>query len=715
LTEDEKVSLTSVLKAMNCIPIFLNPQVADNAYKGYCKEVLWPIFHNVDQVESSLAIWRIKAASKEADTSTEKGELVWNLHYNEYYAAYQTVNDTFATTLSSLVKEKDIIWVHDYHLLLLPKLLRKAKLSVSIVFFNHIPFPTSQMLRSLPSAHEILLSLTCADVVGFHTFDYARHFLNSSKRILGYGSKTLPGGLLALVVGDREVIVSMSHVSVEPNRIIAAANDNVTKKMADEIRQKHLGKKIIVGVDICQRLSGCALKLTALDQLLSDNHNMRDTIVLVQVTLRSKVRPGDEETTSSELKEMVEQINQKHGRSVIDYEERNSLTLYERMALWLSADVFLLTTLREGLNLMPLEYILAREDLPYAGVVVASEFSNCSSLLSGSLKINPFYSQHVADTLDKALSMDSIECNHRRARDIGFVKKRPSSMWTRQILKDLSQLQNMDSSVTDEFLPEQLDPAELLASYEKAAENKSICTKLSRVFVFDYGGTLLHKEKFEKHIKHNLSAISGRKPTDRMMAAVRKLSEDPRNAVIIITGLTKIKLGGLFEDMPNVSLGTSNGLLYSWGKNLLTSSEVVAIENSPDKKRAWPHLDFNIDWDMVQAIAVPIITKFTFRTNGTCLTPRVPGIGWSYFGADPEWGAKQAAQLTIELEASLANFDVTIRSQIQGSIEIVPRMLHKGALVRKFMERVMSRRAGKLPLFAVVVLDSPVDDDMCKV
>ena len=516
ITEEEVTVLTDLLKSMSCIPIFLDKELSDNAYCGYCKEVLWPILHNVDQVESSLAIWRTKGA--EADKGVgENHELVWNANYDEYFAAYKAVNEAFAKVMGDLAKPGDVIWVHDYHLFLLPKLLRDRQLSVSVVFFNHVPFPTSQILRSLPSAVDILISLCCADVVGFHAFDYARHFLNATKRMLGHASKNLPGGLLALLVDNRHVIVSMSHVSVEPQRIIDAVNDPAVQSMATALRDKHAGKKIVVSVDPCQRLAGGALRLAAMDQFFSDNNSMKSSVVLVQKSLRTGTsRVLDEATTSLELQEMVNQMNRKYapeGQVVVDYEECKSLTMHERVALWLAADVFLLTSIREGLNMMPLEYILSRRGLPFAGVVVASEFSTCSSLLSGSLKINPFYSQHVSDTIDKAICMDARECAHRRQRDIGFVSSRPSALWTKSILQDVEQLRNMDSVTTDNHLTELFDPSVFLGCYEGAIKNAGICDRLSRLFVLDYGGTLLHKEKFNLHIKQNLSAISGRKPT----------------------------------------------------------------------------------------------------------------------------------------------------------------------------------------------------------
>jgi trehalose-6-phosphatase len=131
-----------------------------------------------------------------------------------------------------------------------------------------------------------------------------------------------------------------------------------------------------------------------------------------------------------------------------------------------------------------------------------------------------------------------------------------------------------------------------------------------------------------------------------------------------------------------------------------------------DEGRIWSYLNFNIDWQEVCRIAVPIITKFTFRTNGSCISPRIPGIGWSYFGADPDWGEKQATQLRLDLEAALANFDVKVASQIQGSIEIVPTMLTKGAMVNEFFDRLLALRASSMPHFVMIMGDEESDDKM---
>ncbi|KAJ1440890.1 hypothetical protein B484DRAFT_391004 [Ochromonadaceae sp. CCMP2298] len=797
----------------------------------------------------------------------ENRTLEWNNLEEEYHLAYAAVNKIFARTLLGLLDNRDVVWVHDYHLMSLPKLLREAvgknaqakcgfkhddtdkdsrnvsstttdafeKINtelrrpltapadlhdIKIIFFMHIPFPTSQIFRTLTRATELLESMCSADVVGFHAFDHARHFLNATKRMLGIRSGSRPGGLLTLNVQDREVIVTVSHVSIETVRIAQAAAHPETQRIARELREKHAGKRIIAGIDVCQRLSGVALKLAAFDKMLSDSSwGKRGNIVLLQRVVRTGSRPGDEATTASDLRKMVDDINGKYVTSaaasaarmmgqrsseeclqtslvspsasasastssssdtpavqptsldVLDYAELTSApNIHERMAFWLVADVILLTPIREGLNLYPLEYIYARREMPNPGVVVVSEFSTCSALLNGSLKINPFAPLHVADALEKALMLSTKDKDLRRQRDLPFISSHPSSLWTQHILNDLEALQPSGGGAggrgqSDQQYPVPLDTKKMLSCYESAAHNAGICDRASRVFVLDYGGTLLPKEKYDIYIKRQtLSAIAGRKPSAGMMAALKELSDDPRNVVMVVTGLTKLKLGDTFQGLHNLTLATSNGLVYSWGLNLLPPTHVLRsrevqaptltlpskrvrkesppqsaqqqqqgqdtkdatgpngdgkgdllLQSLADEERDWGFLACNIDWRGVSDIAIPIITKFTYRTNGTCQTPRIPGIGWSYFGADPEEGYKQSKQLKLELEAALARFDVQITSLIQGSIEVVPRTLHKGLLVRPLLEKVCQMRGGRLPGLLCVVGDEESDDKMINV
>lgn len=776
-SDAEMTFLMKLVEEMNCIPILVDEHLKHLAYHGYCKDIMWPIFHNVDQIDHIHAAWNVQAIPKsqirtqsalsgiqldgeqlqKQAAAVETGNagshvLDWTKNEEGYYKAYTEMTAIFDARMGELLQPQDIVWIHDYHLMLLPSLLRKRDIpNLRLCFFLHIPFPTSQIFRSIGSATELLESMVSADIIGFHAFDHSRHFLNAAKRVMGVVSRTLQGGLIALDVQDREVIVTMSHVSVEPVTLDKALESPDVMEKARKLKEKHNGKKIIVGIDVCQRLSGGALKLAAMDKLLTDYSDTGSNVVLVQKNLRPKARLNDEETTSNDMKKVTEDLNTRFSKGekelVIDYEELPSISLKDRLALYLAADVFLLTSIREGLNLMPLEYIYARKGLDHAGLVICSEFSTCASLLNGSLKVNPFYALECADSLDKALQMGAREANSRRARDLSFVSSHPSALWTKNILGDLKALDEKRGKKRYQnrrALPDLVDKDVLMDAYE-SSRNVGLTVSGRRVFIFDYGGTLLYKEKHTIYIKQTLSAISGRKPTPAVMEALKTLSEDPNNVVVVMTGLTRLKLGDTFKGMKNVTLVTSNGLVFSWGANLLNSSDLikhkdflsasassdrlsarVAQESAEfeqdfqglneflqdDEGRIWSYLNFNIDWQAVCRIAVPIITKFTFRTNGTCLSPRIPGVGWSYFGADPDWGEKQARQLRLDLEAALANFDVKVAAQIQGSIEIVPSMLDKGAMVTEFFKKLLSLRASSMPPFVMIMGDEESDDKM---
>jgi trehalose 6-phosphate synthase/phosphatase len=698
-----------------------------------------PVFHNVDLMDQLSAVWNTEGAY----SSLAENYLAW-------IKAYRDSTKVFEDTIAPIVSKGDIVWVHDYHMMLLPKALRSRNLGVNVVYFVHIPFPTSQIFRSMPDALELLESMTCADVVGFHSFDYTRHFLNACKRMLGLKSKTIPGGLLVVTVGLRELIVTMSHVSVEPDLLDKALADEETKKMADAIRQKHAGKKIIVSVDVAQRLSGSSLRYLAYETLLTDNQNLIQVsaeesrpptrtlikrnslapgtkVVLIERAICNNARPDDQKATLTEAKDFIRHINEKFDGAV-DYQEVKSMSMKEHLALWLAADVFLSTSIREGLNLMPMEYIYAHKDMENAGVVVSSEFSMCSALLNGGLKVNPFNIQMVADQIDKALHMSTEEKISRRQRDIEFVSTHPSAKWTFQILTEIALFHSsMSKKPTIRKVMPSLIDHNLLTTYYNASELVGISDQCRRLFIFDYGGTLLYSEKQDIYIKQSLSAISGRKPSPRLMEALKVLCNDPNNVVMVVTGLTKMKLGDTFKDFPNLTIVTSNGLVYSWGESMKgddllgdddekrgSDGSIMEGIGTDANGRLWGCLDFNIDWNAVRKIAVPIISQFTFRTNGTCQTPRIPGIGWSYFGADPDWGIKQMTQLTVELEAALAHFDIKIASQIQGSIEIVPSALDKGIFVRKFLRRALEKRGGKYPPFVMIVGDEASDDLMHK-
>lgn len=157
--------------------------------------------------------------------------------------------------------------------------------------------------------------------------------------------------------------------------------------------------------------------------------------------------------------------------------------------------------------------------------------------------------------------------------------------------------------------------------------------------------------------------------------------------------------------------GSKRNSMEGMGLGVGGASAAGALGNGGVGPRKWEHKDMKTDWRIVNSIAIPIIHKFTTRTNGSCISPRVPGVCWSYFGADPEWGEKQAAQLTVELETALVNYDVKIQAQ-RGHVEVLPRVMHKGKVVTEFLQKITTQRASKLPSFVLVAGADPADSDI---
>ena len=216
ITDDEdREAVRQVLAKLNCTPIFIEQSTRQAHYYGFCKQVLWPAFHNIDLLDLSTS--GVKGVAKDTVASD------WDQsRLDHWWQAYQQVNREFATVVNALVDSdsSSYLWIHDYHLSLLPRMLdREPARSCRKVFFLHIPFPTSQIFRELECGEEILQGMLHADVVGFHAFDHARHFLNAGKRILGLNYESLLGGLIGVNFLGKTVLVSMSNVSIEPKMV----------------------------------------------------------------------------------------------------------------------------------------------------------------------------------------------------------------------------------------------------------------------------------------------------------------------------------------------------------------------------------------------------------------------------------------------------------------------------------------------------------------
>jgi len=756
----ERRAIQRVLEGMDCIPIFFTDEhsesLLDLMYLGFCKQVLWPSFHNVDLLDLATNGWgqrqwnstrsdpvmacalaaaeakerkranstgsagestpstRASAAGGAATTTEgDKGGKVKQLksdwdqrRLDSWWNAYMQVNQKFSEVVASLVSGGDVVWVHDYHLALLPRMLREGRnesniigsskdggrhsfipsngpidqkrldefvgpknpTSVRMIFFIHVPFPTSQVFRELEHGEALLEGVLHADVVGFHAFDHARHFLNAAKRILGLTYESLVGGLIGVRHRGTKVLVTVSNVSVEGDIIDALLQFPMVKDEAAALQEKHGDRMIISGIAVAQRLSGVTYKLLAFERLLADYPVWQSKVVLLQRCLIPGARRVDEADTLREVRSLVVRIRNEFGPEVIDYEEQvgSVLPIDQRLAIWTSSRVMMHTPIREGLNLCPLEYVFARKEPADPGVVIASEFSAVSSILNGALRVNPYDIQMCVTSIDSALSMSQSERDARRGRDIDFVSTCPSGLWTRNVLRDLNDatLSKSTSSrmdVVGDSSPDSILAREAELGLERldllALQHAYKTSKMKRVIIIDFNGTLVVKEPAGKYLKREILGTSGFKPSHVTTLALARLCSDPLNTVYVVSGDSQQNLERAVGNVPGLGLAASNGTCFA--------------DPCRGQERLWQYLDFGVDWNAVKKVAMPIISKFTARTNGSFVKLSHSSIGWSYYSCDPEWGSLQASHLVTELGEALHSYDVrfvALKGIVEGTV-----------------------------------------------
>lgn len=506
---------------------------------------------------------------------------------------------------------------------------------------------------------------------------------------------------------------------------------------ARTLRAKHEGRTIIVGLDVAQYLSGIGLKLIAYEKLLHDAPSQRERVVLVQRCLITGARQLDEARTIREIRAIVRRIKKQYGDGVLDYEEvyGSTLPVDQRLALWRASDCLLNTEVRGGLHLWPLEFVYAQKDKELPGIVIASEYSAVFGILNGALRINPFDLNETLSAIDKALTMQQGERQGRNLRDIDFVSSHSSSQWIQQVLRDLydQSLSDQKEEETKEerevqdvshFLSHErnghfshLDPRSVMAAYSSSSR---------RVIILDFNGTIVIKQAVESFLKRDAVGTALNAPPEAVCRSLEQLCADPKNTVFVVSKyfstdyeptssvivshdhyLLLFVSGGdnnenvekAIGNIPRLGLAASNGSCFSPPM----SSGALA--------RTWLALDLGVDWESVKRVTLPIMSKFTARSNGSFIKLAHSSIGWSYYDCDPEFGSLQAKYLVLELERDLAAYDVRFVN-LKGIVEVIPRRLNKGIIVKKILRDVAARDGNAGVDFVLCMGDDVSDEKM---
>lgn len=586
-----------------------------------------------------------------------------------WWADYVRMNQLFADRIVQIYKPGDIVWIHDYHLMLLPHMLRQRIPNIYVGFFLHIPFPSSEYLRCLPRRKDILEGCLGSTMIAFQSFSYSRHFSSCCERILGFESSS--AGIDAY---GAHVAIDVFPIGINVEVVRMAAFDDHVEKTMTAIRQLYSGKKIIVGRDRLDTVRGVAQKLMAFEMFLARYPQWRDKVVLIQVTSPTSVEEEQEDAQHKiehKISDLVSRINGQYGslsHSPVQHYPQY-LSQHEYFALLRIADVGLITSVRDGMNTTSLEYVVCQKD--NRGPLILSEFSGTAGSLRDAMHINPWDLGGVANDIKKALEMPLKERDQSHRKLYEHVTTHPVSHWCNSFLKRL--LTNLASHNQHALTPA-LDRHIMKAQYLKAKR---------RLFLFDYDGTLT------PIVKDPAAAI----PADRVLRTMKSLAQSERNAVWIISGRDQQFLDEWMGHIPQLGLSAEHGCFMR-----------------PQGSEVWENLTEKIDMRW-QLEVMEVYQKYTDRTPGSFIERKRVALTWHYRRADPILGKWQAEQCRKELEESVAKkYDVEVMSG-KANLEVRPQFVNKGYIATRLVNEYVSK-GGQPPDFVFCAGDDFTDEGM---
>jgi len=596
-----------------CYPVFLSRSELDQYYYGFSNRTLWPLFHYF----SSYSTFE---------------EPEWK--------AYQKANQKFFQEVTEIVDSEATFWVHDYHLMLLPKLIRKMFPKSSIGFFLHIPFPSSEIFRILPWRTEILEGLLGADLLGFHTYEYARHFLSSALRLLGYEHE-----FGSISIDDRIVRVDNFPMGVDIEKNDRLLADPEVQKETEQCK-KRIGEdnKIILSVDRLDYSKGIPHRLRAFEAFLAKNRKWRKKITYIMLCVPSRTKVSHYRELKEEIDRLVGNINGRFGTpswTPVNYIYR-SRPFKKLISLYSAADIALVTPVRDGMNLVAKEYVAAKNDND--GVLILSGTAGSAEELGEALIVNVHNKNEIVEAIKKALTMPQKEKASRmktmRKRIIDYDIKQ----WTQSFMNSIEETKSIQASREHRKLNQHWKK-EILSEYKKSK---------NRLLLFDYDGTLI---SFSKKPENS-------KPDKELKRLLISLSNQQKNKLVIISGREKKIMDQWLGDI-QCGLVAEHG---SW------------IKTSPDSQ--WEKQG-RLPFQWKNRIK-PILKNYESRVPGSFVEEKEFGLAWHYRNAIPELGEIRSHELFDNLNEFLANTNLQL---MHGNkvIEVRVAGINKGIAANHFL------------------------------
>ena len=628
--EEEKEEIRAGLLPENFHPVFLSEDQIHDYYEGYSNSMIWPLCHYF---------------------------YTYIQYETKFWESYQEVNRLFCDEAVKIIKPGDMVWIQDYQLMLLPALLRERIEGISIGYFHHIPFPSYELFRVLPERAEILKGLLGADLIGFHTHDYMRHFISAAYRVLGIDSD-----LDEIHFNDRVIHVDAFPMGINYDLHHDAILDKTVQKMAIQFRQNFGNHKLVLSVDRLDYSKGIIHRLKGFAQFLENNPEYRGKVSLVMVVVPSRDSVDRYADLKTKIDEMIGSLNGLYSSlnwSPVYYFYRG-FPFEELMALYHIANFALVTPVRDGMNLVAKEYIAVKRNEP--GMLILSEMAGAAAELKQAIIINPNNIDEIEEALLEALKMPEEEKKTRMDMMRQTLSKQTVNKWAHDFTTELASIKEINILLQNKIIG--VDSLkEIQKLYKRATK---------RLIILDYDGTLV------PIVKNPELAI----PDKKLIKTLKLLAEDKRNHLVISSGRDAEFLDKWFSEL-DLNLAAEHGAFFKehgkWHENIRTK--------------------FPVDEEILD-----ILQKTTDKTPGSRIEMKKTSISWHYRNCD-RWLAELRKQQLIN---ALMNPCTRLNLQIMRGNKVIEL---KMVGVDKGIEAVRLMNAYKYD-FIMAMGDDITDEDM---
>jgi len=630
-----QTAIDDAVEGQRFLIVDIPPNTAKLFYEGYSNQTVWPLFHYFPSL----------------------------LRYNDKgWAAYVDANRRFHDAVMEHLRPDDLVWVHDYQLMLLPQMLRESAPDARIGFFLHIPFPSSELFRLVPGRDELLQGLLGSDLIAFQTHSHLQHFRSALLRITGVDSR-----ISQVEIGGRAIRLEALPIGIAADEFRNLTDeDDEAGRFLNKYLQRFQGKRILLAVDRLDYTKGIPERLRTFRHLLRRAPRLRGKVVLIQVAVPSREQVSSYARLQRRVNELVGEINGQFATpdwTPVVY-LRRGISRAQLVALYKLADVGWVSPLRDGMNLVAKEYVASNRG---DGVLVLSELAGAAAEMGEALLVNPFDEERTADVVRRALEMPVEERRERMDALRERVTRNNVFAWGERFVSSLKEAAQRRSE----------RPSGQPATLEMRAITEAFGAARRRLVFLNYDGTLAGYTARPEQAA----------PSQEVVELLKMLTAQPGTDVAIISGRHRDNLQKWFGDNPRLWL----------------AAELGALLRCPGE-HAWKvtHPALSGDW---KARVLPVLEQFVERTPGSLIEEKEYSVVWHYRMSHEEFGDWMAGELLGVLEGMLG--DVQVSAVLgQKCVTLKPLWISKGQIVRDLLRRVPDAD------FHLAVGDDRSDEDM---